>query len=430
MEAAQASVESPLLATFTPTPTLRPPRLSELLFLSGGRLQRWRPTTKQIIVLAQNVESFSVSADGWDIVLLQSQPIAANGTQLYDLTLLDYNSGQITPLLTGVPRLVNPTISPDGNWVVYTNEEENGSIGLLATDGSIPEVEIGECASTAQPACSASIAWMPDSRSVLWSDMDGLWQASAPPASPPTPAAVLSHTLKITDPGGESTPVDVVYEQLRPSPTGRYVLLTVHPKNSSMRWQAVLDTRRLRLIDLPGTHAYQRRSATAIWTGDEQIFVVYSSDRRQGQGPYVQFWNVVATREDLLLAGRSFPIDSPDLPPIPAEAPETTEFLPYWPTETRSNVYALVVSLLPNLPVSQVLMLLDVRFGSLQTISRLPYDITEVRWSPAGTGALALGSHDQVLYIPITGTPVEDLRPVLGREACCFYWMPPISPQP
>jgi hypothetical protein len=101
---AAATAAPTALPSATPTRTRLPLQSSDLLYLATNpngqsALMRWDHFTGYSGLLADNVELFSVSADGQKIILLRPHNVSGNGQALYDLDVLDYATMQTAALL-------------------------------------------------------------------------------------------------------------------------------------------------------------------------------------------------------------------------------------------------------------------------------------------------------------------------------------------
>src|SRR5690606_5459963 len=111
-------------------------------------------------------------------------------------------------------------------------------------------VEAGLCLPETAQDC-ASLIWSADSRELLWNDSRGIW-VTQPPRG--LARQVLENQISVTDPRGGKTDVQVSFNQLSWSPGGRFALAQVALIGSDVHWQAVLDTRMGRLIQVPDTY--------------------------------------------------------------------------------------------------------------------------------------------------------------------------------
>ena len=110
------------------TPSSVPILSSDLLFLSDHRLYRWDRLTHYGVILAENVLEFTASASENLVVMLRSKDVAANGVELYDLEVLDLTSMQVHPITVNLPRVDSISLSSDGRWLVYHENESNGKV--------------------------------------------------------------------------------------------------------------------------------------------------------------------------------------------------------------------------------------------------------------------------------------------------------------
>lgn len=404
---------------FTRTPG---PRFeSDVLFLAGDKLERWRPDTKQVIVLANDVVEFAANESNVKIGLLQSNNITANGTQLFSLSVFNYRNKSMVPLLEETSRMYNLKLSPDGQWLSYATLEDQGMLRIISTDGSNRTQQIGQCTQLQRRACGANVAWSPDSRMVLYSDDLGLWRGEV---GREDPMQLFPNALEIKDPRGDENPVEVIFEDLDWSPAGRYAMAWVQVRNSGVRWKAVIDTRVVRLAELPGTYELLSRNTNAIWTSDGSLFMVHGGRAAENIQPYAQIWRIRPTDKDLLILEAAFPLKFEDAFVGPAQSVRVSDTSPAWLHQLYENFYAFGLTL-PDSVNTLTLVTFDTFNSVLRPIANLPVQSTGIFWSPTYSGVLVTGQQEKLLYIGLDGSQPVDLRPVLGRDTCCFSWLPP-----
>lgn len=420
----QAARATSLAATLNPpTPTItrtrRPILSSELLYLAGGKLMRWDHLTGYASLLADRVEAFSVSANGREIILLRPHYITANGENLYDLDLLDFSTKQVHSLLEKIPRFHQITISPDGKWVVYIDQENGGLVHARRTDTPNHHVELGECQQQTEVHCQR-LLWSPDSRYVVWSETRGIW-TSAPSLA--NPQLLHAPRVDVLDPKGKTTSVDVVLEALSWSPLGRFVLVRAIPSPQGVRWYEILDTRLGRMTSIPGSSEFTTPSVDLYWMQDGS-FLVADGSESQGSEPFtLQSWSIVPTNNQVLLPGKTYELRSNDFPTIPITTSNQNVRLT-WLSQQDSETLALGIWVAAS--TSPTLFQMSLYDGKLLKIVDLPIGSSQVLWAPDGSGALIIGQSSQVFWLS-RSKELRDLNSILGNDASTFFWMPPLS---
>lgn len=431
IETTTASGDAPATTGATPpTPVVQPAAaasptpqpVANLLYLSGETLLRWDPLTNRATRLAQGVTQYE-PVGSKQVLLLRSQPVVANGAALFEVSLLDLATRQIAPLLPETPRLHNLAISPNGEWLAYTSLKDGGAVNLLPlTPGeAAPEPHnLGLCLQE-RPADCTGLAWSGDSRLLLWSDTRGVWLANLEEG---TASLATTDRLEVTDPRGGKANIRVSFRDLVWSPAGRFALATVATGSAGVHWQAIVDTRTGRVIEAPGSFGYAQTGARAMWLQSGNLFIS-EPGLSPDLPPRFSTWQVVATRNELLLIDKSFELRSPDFPaPAPSEA-ILSGYLPAWHAQTGTRLVSFAISL-PGSQAAPALFRIDLKHGLLEKLFELPFSPVAVLWSPEGA-ALTLGEQNQVLYAAPDAI-LLDLRPVLGSEAGTFTWLAPPAP--
>jgi hypothetical protein len=78
---------------------------------------------------------------------------------------------------------------------------------------------------------------------------------------------------------------------------------------------------------------------------------------------------------------------------------------------------------LPGSEIAPVLFTLDRSYRIVKKYAEIPPLPTGVIWAPDASGALVLGWHNELLFVRPDGTPLVDLRPILGEDANSFVWI-------
>ncbi len=374
---ARATLAKTIQTTPTPesspegTTTPLPGVTSDLVFLADGRLASWNHASGRISVLAMNVVDYSLNANGQGIAILRTKGVAANGITLYDLVFMEVDSRQSTVLEQNSPRLFNILISPDSLRIAYTSQEQGGSIYLTPSNSAGQSVKIGTCAREHELVCDANITWSPDSSELLWSDQQGIWLADVE-ADPPHLAAPSK--IKVTDPKGEQTEITVSFTNLAWSPAGRYVLAEVSPIPSEVHWQSLVDTRLGRISEIPDTYEYVEHTVKTAWLPDGSLFVAQRGDGENHRPPHAALWQVVDTRDNLVSLKKEFDFSSDSLTQLVDLGARQEDLAPDWVTALNERLLGLGIRV-KEMQVSPLLFTFDLKYGALQEINEIPYDV-------------------------------------------------------
>jgi hypothetical protein len=426
---AQATATPENFSATTPSPTVEPNRqvspVSDLLYISQDHLMRWDPLTGHAFSLAQNVMDFDASEDGQVIVLLRPQKIAANGVRQFELDALQLNNQQIFNLIDNASQIQQITVSPDGSYVAYTQEQPEGVtifISPVAPDNQ-PHI-LGKCQPEPTAEC-ASLAWSPDSRDLLWSDALGLWQASASSGVKSIEAQhIHPNNIQIKDPKGQNLEIKARFTDLQFAPTERFVLMKVAPLGSQVGWQAVFDRRSGLLAQAADTYVTSEVEAQVKWKADGNLLVAHASEPGRYIPPFIHIWFVIPTNPELLVSGKQYNLYSDDFPFSTAQSKAVPAHCLQWLSEVQPNhlVFAIQLNQSNDPPVLFDLNLLN---GSLTKLQVLPTETTQVLWSPDGINALILGGRNQIYHLSLKTGELTDLQPTIGSGARQFVWMPP-----
>jgi hypothetical protein len=417
-----ATVENVVLVTpeLTITRSTQFEETSDLLFLSDGNLMRWDHVTNFFTVLVENVVDFSVNEAASHIALLKSANVSRNGEELFHLAVLDLNTKQLQYLLEDTPRLFHISISPDGEWVAYKDEQEDGLIFGIHLDESQYPHELGACNAADTAKCD-QLQWSPVSNDLLWSDIDGIWMANFEDISV---RQVYSNTVQVADPDGGVEEIDVTFNTFRWSPSGRFVLMDIVPSNYGVRWQGILDTGPGRIIQVPETYDFSNQDACATWTEDGSLLVGHSGGILDPPLPYLDLWKIVPTSEDILLLEEVIDLDSSIYPALPNQDDLDLHYFPNWLRQSDEDQFTFGLCQVGS-DTSPVLYQLNIENGDVNEIIVIPYNSMEILWAPDGSGALILGKNREVIYAPFDGSLMRDLRMLFGDEASGFKWLPP-----
>lgn len=402
---------------------------SDLLFLSAGRLIRWDPHTQYGVVLAENVVQFSISQSGKTIALLRRKGIAANGQELFDLELLDFETKQTQPLMRLRPDLADPVLSPDGHWLAYRTPQDGRKIYAAPTGDPEAAILLGECAAAggeppAEGDCSPPV-WSPDSKSLLWTDPRGVWLAE----TAHSPAVNLSPgPVALSDPKGQPVQVEVGFSEPRWSPLGRFILVRVSPRQSEVSWHSALDTKTGRLVQVVDSFLLEESDSSLAWLPDGRFVVAHASQPLKRLPAQVQLWSVVPTSAELLLAGKIIQFDLTSvlaqLELNEAQNAADQKICLEWVQPSLPDHLGLGVRLLST---SQRPLLFEVHSqkGLLMPLAELPSNTLQIRWSPDGTGVLLISQEQKLTYLDLETLELIDLNGALLRPGDAA-WLPPV----
>lgn len=434
------SAKSPTQFPNTRTPDLNLIRslTNDLLFVSNGTLVQWdseNDLLKPIIKVVQNINDavpdidqdilsgnvLFYSADRMyrSIALLRSKGISANGIELFDLVVLDVDNSEINKLLEEIPRIYQISISPDGNWIAFSTNEFSGQIYALRTSGIGEPIEIGHYVVEEDWEYSP-ISWTPDSRNVIWSDAGGLWISNP---DEPQPQQILSDMIEIMDFQGENSEVRVMFTNLDWSPLGRYLLVTVKPYQSTVKWQGIIDTRRGHIAEVPGSYEFRNPAASANWGMNGDLIIANAGDSENDKPPSLKLFRVVSTRDDMLIPQEEYLFSVEDLTEAMGKTVVQNDLYFDLPIQINKWDYSIVLRTLEN-GSPPVLLMFDKKSGTLSAISELPYDTYSITWSPDGEHAVVLGQHGSVLSVLGENRQVFDLGAAWEVDYCCINWLP------
>lgn len=427
---AQAAIAPPNTPTPPPLATAtrsrQPSPVSDLVYLSQGRLMRWDPLTRHAITLAQNVTAFAISADGQVIVMLRPQKITANGAQRFNLDALRIQDQQTINLIVIASQPGIILVSPDGGQVAFTQKQAAGSaVLLLPVEPDGQPRKLGVCQAEPTAECS-SLAWSPEGRELLWSDALGLWQAAAQLGEEPVePTLIHPAKVQVIDPKGNLTEIEARFSDLQFGSAERFVLLSVTPLASQVGWQAVFDRRSGQLAQAQDTFTASEAQTGAIWQSNGNLLVTHASQPSQQIPPFIHIWFVMPTNPELLVSGQRYDLYSDEFPFSAAQSKSIPAHCVYWPAETQPNHLAFAVQLdqSDNPPVLFDLNLLS---GTLTKLFELPADTARILWAPDGANALVQGGRNQISWLSLKSGELTEIQSILGPEASQFVWLPAV----
>jgi Tol biopolymer transport system component len=405
-----------------PTRTRFPMKTSDLLFLSNDRLMRWDRVTNYTGILAENVIDYAASDDGQTIAMLRTRNRSANGVQVYNLDILDFETKQIHTLLEGSPPLFHLSISSNGDWVAYMPQDGVGQILALSTHSTGSPISLGECRPQNELHC-LQIAWSPSDPVVIWSDLNGVWFATVKGGEP---RLVLSNQVDVSDPEGRVQTITVTFDKLLWSPVGRVAMVQVIPSLEGVHWLALLDTLRGTLINIPDTSEYGSPSIGVLWTAGSSLLITNPGDPVKHISPFAKLWDVVVTRNDLLNLSLQIDLQTSDLPALMTGPAGRDSYAFSSLFQSDEVTFPLVLASLKG-NLTPALYFLSLKDGSLGRILELPGDLLQVSWSPDKSGALIVTQQSQFFFAPMDGSQIVELGGVFGPDAHHFQWLPPAS---
>ncbi len=397
---------------------------SDLLYLSDEKLMRWDPVANNVIQLAENVISYSVSANGKKAALLQSQKIAANGNELFDLTSLDLITNQSVIVNQSISRLSGITISPDSQWLAYivpglllNNEASLYRISLV--DPEPPEL-IGVCIPVSPSICETPV-WNSDSQSILWSDMRGIWLANLKDTQAQN---VITNIVQVTDPKGLQTDIQVMYHSLKWRSNGRYVIATVVPSSSGTSWKALIDLSTGRMAEIPDTYNLPAEAVSTRWLPDGSFIVGHRGQTKPGDLPFLTIYLPAPTRGDLMTVQRRLQFHLSDMPDESSGIPESVTYTPSWIAQFDEEY--IYLALIPTPPENNSNFIeINLKENIYQSITQIPSRVEGVLWSPDHRGVLVIVTNKQFLYISLKNRATIEIQSISGSQAQDFLWLPP-----
>lgn len=418
--------EKKIQTALSPTPTRFPHPVisSDLLFLSKNRLYRWDRLTNYSVIIAENVSAYSVSAAMKSVAMLRSQGISANGLELYDLDILEFEMMQVHSIARGLSQLDSMVLSPDGQWIVYHETKPGGKV--IAVEIKHPESRIilGNCIVEENNSCD-SLTWSPDNFNVLWTDDNGIWLGDIRKG---ISTLINPGKVQVPDPDGQTQEIDAAFDAPRWSPVGRYVLVDVAPLDTMVKWQAVLDVRSSRLARILDTYSTSAEKACVAWLYDGSLVVGNVGELDLNTVPHIQSWHLTPTDSDILTQYKTFPIDlSTGIDNhLPAKVSNQNfqDFDITWLQPAGSE--GLLLGLQSSDGGEKTpLFKLDLLDGSTYQVALLEEGINSVKWSPDGSGFLIIYSSGRILFYDIFTVTTYDILPGQVIDPSTLFWLMP-----
>jgi hypothetical protein len=406
------------------TPQELPEQSSELLFINKSGLMRWDYVTNYVTPISDSVIDYSVNHDGRSIAMLRSTNMVANGIELYELVMFDYDTKQIRPILENTPRLFSISLSPDGRWVAYYPQENGGRLKVISTGNKDEEIELGFCHQALGNICDA-VSWSPDSRKVLWSDQRGLWLSTLAESSQ---SLITPNTLKTTDPDGETSEIQVSYSDLKWSPAGRFALVKVIPSSSATHWYTIIDTSRENIIEVPDTFLPGTDISNTIWLDNGDLIVAGLTKESGIYQINTAIFEIIPTHNNLVRYKETLEFSSEVLSNIIIGQEAFENLYLNWIDQSNHQVKKVnlaVISREHN--ILPTLFQLDLEDESLEAINMIQTPISDLYWAKDNNGALMTSEDDKLFFIPINGRATLNITQILGTDAAWFTWLPPTS---
>lgn len=412
-------------------PSLSKP-VSDLLFLSGGRLMRWERRPHQSTQLIDNIQDFILSGDGRSALLFRPHNVTVNGAEIVDLDLLDLDTGGSTTLLDETARPQMLSLAPAAERLAYVLQKDRDYIYIANTGDANSARPAAVCEGTPGGGC-ASIAWSPDGKTLAWSDGRGVWllesHTSLPGSfEPGEPRLLHDNRVEVTDPEGQKSAYAAIFRSIRWSTDSRFILLSVSPTASKATWQAVLDLRTATLASIPDTFTTEGDAVNTGWFADNQVLVAHSSDLLNHTPPNLHFWHVFATNPELLVSGKQYDLYSDDFPVSRANTKSLPRHQLDWIATVQPGKIYLGVKL-PDTDTQPVIFSLDLLTGKLLKVQSLPVDTVLVTWSPDGSGAVVAGAGGGFFFMPLAGGQLFDLAAIIQMDGSHLQWLAPALPR-
>ncbi|MCE7986322.1 MAG: hypothetical protein DYG89_34545 [Caldilinea sp. CFX5] len=457
----RANVAAPpviLPASASQLPTLS----QDLLFVNQRGVQYWNHTTNQIstiiaptlgespgaipIVARQagpglpigTITDLSASNDGQKIAFVRYTGVV-DGQEQYRIDLYERATAQTTIVVPTVTRLFDIALSADGAWVAYlvqaieqTAHKASGlaapipaphlgdgppsaTVWVVRTNGLTQSNQVGLCGAPVSPdvtvQCMRRLLWSANNQ-LAWADSAGLWVAATD---------ANSATLLASNTFAPPTSIKA-YTPWVWSPSGRYLFTWVnHYEGGS---QAVIDSKTNHVAEVANSFEYVNPGLRLTWLPDDRIALVRPGSLYDNVMPTLEFWSL---RDDVDL---QIHLD------LSVTIPVTIESIPIAPFAfSNGGIGFAVLNSHQESHQERGVFVWDQE--QIRRVNALPLSAEnpampglarlsgELYWSSDGTGAI-LQDFDfgYLLYVPTDGTPLYDLRSVIGDYVWGITWLP------
>jgi hypothetical protein len=234
--------------------------------------------------------------------------------------------------------------------------------------------------------------------------------------------------MDVPDPRGQTTKVEVRFDELSWSPFGRYTLATVSPITSEVYWRVVIDMERPRLAEVPGTFEFRQKGATLRWMPDGTLLAAHPSDPEEDQPARLEHWQILPTRDSLLGFINEYVLKPQDLPGLESTG-ATSAWLILWPVSIDAKTVAFELQAQEGTAKS-ILASFNFKYSLLRRLNQVPSEASQVIFAPDLAGAIILGDGKRIYFAPADGRQPYDLAPILGDQAEAFTWLPPAPLKP
>ncbi len=419
----QLSTESTVSPAIKPTLILatQPPEASsDLLFLEDGRLMRWDHVTNYKTPLVEGVVEYSLSQDGRRVALLRSTKVSANGSELFNLDLLDLKNKQVTSLLKSIPRIFQLRASADGQMIAYQAVDESVTITAIAINNPQEVKSVGVCRQVKLQTCS-SLTWSPDGYSLAWEDDDGIWLSKLGQGKP---QLLASHQIEVTDPKGLASSITVSFGNLNWSPKGRYLLTQIQTL-SGIGWSAILDTRQGRWNEVPDTFKTSvAGDGNATWMPGGEVLVISNPQQKTSLGFSIYLWKIMPTGKEFFVMDRQFRISSDHPELLSNSALLATVGQAGWIAAISEKM--LCFSTQANSSKNQLdLFWFELDSDQLDYQSYSADNVQSILWSPDGSGALVIQKSGLVIFGRRSQPGSLTLFQPENSLPSLFSWAPP-----
>ena len=417
------------------TPEQHPTFSQDLLFVNDQGIQYWNHRTNQIDTLAAptlggrplmasiddqqaksglpigTITNLSVSTTGKKIAFARYTGVI-NGQDQYRIDLYDRATEQTITLVSAITWLFDLQLSADGAWVAYLAQD---TVWAVQTDGLSQPRPIGLCRGPILPEvniqCARQLIQSTDNQ-LAWADAEGLWVAT-----------MDENSAQLLVPNATILPVSIkVYTPWAWSPDGQYLSTWFgHYEGSS---QAIINSKTNHAVEVTNSFEYINPGVRLTWLADNRIALVRPAPLYEKTRPTLEFWSLRDSSNLQLHLDLSVTI------PVASESIPTDPF-----QFTNGNIGFAVLNSHLESHMERGLFLWNQQ--EIRHVNDLPVSAEnpvasgiarlsgQFYWLADGTGAL-LQELDigYLLYIPMDGTPLYDLKPLMGHYVWGITWLP------